>query len=317
MSNTFFNKAFILINSLYIEDNEIDYLSIMESDTCFYNKLRCHCRAKTKDDYLKGIKLFEDFLDSNQNHALSYHFIACAYYFLNENDKVLAFSNKAISINPNNALFYVLRGNIYDDKYKRNKALRDFNKSIRIDPTISIAYSNRGSYYLTLDRLDKAKHDIKKALLYNSNNEHAYYLCCTLDLRNNNYQGALEKLNKAIEVDNKYFWGYRYRADLNEDLNNYEEAIADYTTYIQLTSGSHGYGYYYRGMTKLRHYDLTGAIQDLAKCMEISPSVVCESELIAALKEKSNKNIEEIKLFEYYQFSPFALGLKNEVSTLN
>lgn len=310
MNNTTFNQAFILINSLHFEDNDVDYLSIMESDPYFYKKLRCRCKAKTKEDYFQGIKLFENYLDSNPNHALSFHFIACTYYFLNENDKALTYSNKAISTNPNNALFYNLRGNIYDDKYKSNKALRDYNKAIRIDPTISIAYSNRGSYYLSWDRLDKAKHDIKKAIFYNSNNEHAYYLFSILDLRNNNLQAALEKVNKAIEVDNKYIWGYRYRADLNEDLNNYEEAIADYTTYIQLTSGFTGIGYYYRGMTKFRHNEISGAIEDFVKCMEISPSAECESQLIAALENKSNKNAEEIKLFEYYQYSPFALGLK-------
>ena len=317
MNSNIFNQAFILINSLYIEDNEIDYLSIMESDPYFYKKLRCRCQAKTKEDYFQGIKLFEDYLNSNPNHALSYHFIASVYYLSNDNDKALFYSKKAITYNPKNALFYNLRGliNLYTSNYM--KALKDFNKSIIIDSSISFAYINRGFYYLQMDDIELAEIDFKNAILHNPNNEFAYFLGYVIDLRNNNYQDALEKLNIAIAIDNKYSDAYRYRADLNEDLNNYEEAIADYTSYIQLTSGLTGVGYYYRGMTKYRHADLSGVIEDLAKCMEISPSVVCESELIAALQKKSNKNTEEIKLFEYYQFSPFALGLKNKVYTLN
>lgn len=313
MNNSPFNQAFILINSLYLEDDGTDYFSIIESDPYFYHKIRTRCDAKSEDDYIRGILLFDDYLKINPTHSLSYHYKACAYFKLKKYDKALTSVNNAILINHNCALFYNLRATIYYQTEQSEKALNEYNKAIFIDPTFSIACSNRANYYYCNKLYDLAESDIEIALLHDPNNEFAYLIGSYIDWDKSNYQDAFVKLNKLIDIDCKNVSGFKARAGLNEFINNYDEAIADFTSYIQLSFGFNADGYYDRGMAKLRHNDLSGAIQDLAKCMEISPKTDCEYHLISALNKKTDKTEEEIQLFNYYQNSPFTTNAYNEI----
>lgn len=58
-------------------------------------------------------------------------------------------------------------------------------------------------------------------------------------------------------------------------------------------------------MAKFRHEDLAGAIQDLARCMEISPTTVCEYQFMSALEQKTDKSEVEISLYNFYQDMPY------------
>ncbi|MEI8203365.1 MAG: hypothetical protein WCH34_10165 [Bacteroidota bacterium] len=313
MNTTHFNQAFILINSLYIEDDGTDYFSTMESDPYFYNKIRSRCEAKKEEDYYQAILFFENYLKLNPSHSLSYHYLACTYFKLKQCDKALLYADKAIHINPDCALFYNLKGTINNRTDKSECALYEYNKAISIDPAFSVAYSNRASYYYFNKQFDLAESDIESALLYDPKNEFAYMISCYIDGDKSNYQDALLKLNKLLSIDSKNIYGFQTRAGLNEFLNNYDEAIADYSSYIELSSGFNANGYYDRGMAKFRHYDLAGAIQDLARCMEISPTTVCEYQLMSALEQKTDKSEVEISLYNFYQDMPFTSSAYNGI----
>ncbi len=58
-------------------------------------------------------------------------------------------------------------------------------------------------------------------------------------------------------------------------------------------------------MAKFRHEDIAGAIQDLARCMEISPTTVCEYQFMSALEQKTYKSEVEISLYNFYQDMPY------------
>ncbi|MDD4993322.1 MAG: tetratricopeptide repeat protein [Paludibacter sp.] len=313
MSSIIFNKAYILLNSSYIEDDGSDYFTIIESDPHFYNKVRSRCEAKKKDDYIRAIHLFDDFIKLNPTHALSYHYMACTYIRLGEYEKALFNENKAIELNPENALFYNNLGAIYIQWKINSEALVNFTKSINLDPAFSIAYSNRAYSYFVAENFELAELDIKNALLLNPNNEIAYLIGSYIDLQKNKQHEALEKLNAAIAIDNKYKIAYKYRADLNGELNNYDEALTDYSSYIQLSSGFNADGYYDRGMAKFRHEDFAGAILDLARCMEISPTTECEYHLMSALQQKTDKSEDEITLFNFYQDMPYTSSAYNGI----
>jgi tetratricopeptide (TPR) repeat protein len=313
-NSTVFNKAFVLINSLYIVDDGTDYFSIMESDPYFYHKIRSRCDARREEDYYQAILFFENYLKINPSHSLSYHYLACTYLKLKQYDKALLNTDKAIQINPDCALFYNLRGAIYNHTNQKEEALNEYNKAISIDIAFSVAYSNRASYYYCNKQFDLAESDIVNALLYDPKNEFAYLISCYIDGDNSNYKDALAKLNKLIEIDSKNVSGFKARAGLNEFLNNYDEAIADYSSYIELSSRFNADGYYDRGMAKFRHEDFAGAIQDLAKCMEISPTTECEYHLTSAFEKKGiDMTNEELILFDYYKTLPFTTASYNEI----
>lgn len=313
MKNSFFNSAFILINSLYLEDDGTDYLSIMESDPCFYYRIRSRCKAKREDDYYHAIQLFDNYIKKCPLHSLSYHYKSSALVKLRKLDDALENINRAIAMNPNNALFYNLRWAINYINNDFEGALIDINRAIELDSFFSIAIYNRAFQYYNCLMFDLAEKDLLKSIELDPKNELAYCLGSRLHYSKGNYQKALEMINMAIKLDDKYDEAYELRAKIDEKLENYEDAICYYTSCIDNSSEPLELVYLNRGVIRLKQNNLSGAIQDLAISMEISPKTDCEYHLVSALHKKTDKTEEEIQLFDIYQNAPFAKKAYNEI----
>lgn len=114
-------------------------------------------------------------------------------------NKIVLYST-VIAANPDNIDIYFERANTYYSAKQFGQALEDYSKVILLNPNYAEAYYNRGSTYINL----------------------------------HNYDAALVDYNQAIEIDNNYWIAYRNRGLLySEHFNNYENAIADYTVYIE------------------------------------------------------------------------------------
>lgn len=63
------------------------------------------------------------------------------------------------------------------------------------------------------------------------------------------------------------------RIDYKMQLNQYEEAIADYNLYYELLDGNVGDAfYYYRKQPKFRNGDMEGALEDMKKAITLNPN---------------------------------------------
>jgi serine/threonine protein kinase len=86
------------------------------------------------------------------------------------------------------------------------------------------------------------------------------------------FSGALDNYNKAIELNPKYADAYRNRGTLKfgqfEDLSG---ALADYSKAIELDPQCDSSDYNNRGMVKENLNDISGALADYSKAIEIDP----------------------------------------------
>jgi serine/threonine protein kinase len=86
------------------------------------------------------------------------------------------------------------------------------------------------------------------------------------------FSGALDNYNKAIELNPKYADAYRNRGTLKfgqfDDLSG---ALADYSKAIELDPQCDSSDYNNRGMVKENLHDISGALSDYSKAIEIDP----------------------------------------------
>jgi len=149
------------------------------------------------------------------------------YEHKNEFDLALMDYSKAILIDQNLALAYYRRGHLYMKTLNYDGGLSDFNTLIQIllispsiDVYLSRAYSSRGFLYLDRGENDK----------------------------------AIEDFSLAIEIDPGLEIGYSIRANAYHINSNFDNAISDYNSAIQILLKAPSYGvkldnmYYIRGM---------------------------------------------------------------------
>ncbi len=84
----------------------------------------------------------------------------------------------------------------------------------------------------------------------------------------NDFQGALEDYNKAIELN--YSDAYNNRGILRNKMNDYKNAVEDFNRALRGTSDREK-AYYNRGIAKLNLEDFSGAVEDFSKAIEINP----------------------------------------------
>jgi tetratricopeptide (TPR) repeat protein len=88
-----------------------------------------------------------------------------------------------------------------------------------------------------------------------------------------NYKGALADLNMAIELDKSLIEAYFARAFyVKEITGDYQGAIEDYTTAIDLKSDDNDFNLYSnRGHAKFMLKDYKGAITDIQMALSLNP----------------------------------------------
>ena len=119
-----------------------------------------------------------------------------------------------------------------------------YTKAIKLNPEEPLFYYNRAVSSFTVYK----------------NSENGKYLAL-----------AVSDLEKSIELDPLYAPSYSLRAKIRSLMNNYNSAVADYTSAINL-KGDDPELYYSRGLARLRgNNDSRGAIADASKAIELDP----------------------------------------------
>ena len=174
---------------------------------------------------------------------------------------------------------FLLRGRSYSAMGKNNEALEDFNTTIKIDPKSGAAYYERGRLLWTIGKKDEGCIDLgmagslKDSLAPDMFDEKFCWKEAVLNgkeaaskLRLNDYQGALDILDKAIKLcpDSAVYLGMRGRAYLG--LGKYDLAMRDFDKAVGLNQNSvdaflgRGMAYYSKNKYQEAFDDLTKAI---------------------------------------------------------
>lgn len=111
-----------------------------------------------------------------------------------------------------------------------NKAIENFTKSIELKNDWEIPYFYRAVSYQALEEFDNAMIDYTKALSINDKMTDAYYNKAKItlsrkDIPNPDINKAIEDLNKALELDEKFVDALFAMAAAYKKLEDYHKAL--------------------------------------------------------------------------------------------
>jgi tetratricopeptide (TPR) repeat protein len=174
-------------------------------------------------------------------------------------EQALNFFNQVLILKPNHSLTYTMIGIYYWSQQRRifsqaddedvpiilfvKPALRRFNQAIEVDSFNALAF-----YFL--------------AAVYRCSDHYEFN-----DLK------AVEAVNRAIEIDEKFCQAYLLRGAAMESLGDKLGAIADFTKAIELDS-TYAAAYYRRGMLRKKLNEFSEAIDDFTKAMDLDTKYV-------------------------------------------
>lgn len=121
--------------------------------------------------------------------------------------------------------------------------------------------------------------------------DYKYYLDNGIfDIQNGKFDSAIENINKSLELKNDWEIPYFYRAVAYQALENYNEAMLDYTKALQLNNKMTD-AYYNRAKITLSRKDIDSpdihkAVDDLEKALEFDEKFVDALFAIAAAYKK-------------------------------
>lgn len=112
------------------------------------------------------------------------------------------------------------------------------------------------------------------------------------------YISALEKINKSLELKKDWEIPYFYRGVVNQALENFDDAILDYTKALKINDKMTD-AYYNRAKIELSRKDtqnrnMENIIFDLEKALELDPKFMDALFAMAAAQEKIGKYEEAI-----------------------
>ena len=113
---------------------------------------------------------------------------------------------------------------------KFRDGIKNINKSLELKNDWEIPYFFRGVANHALGRYDEATLDYTKALQFNKKMTDAYYnrariILTRKDTENPNIKQAVEDLEKALELDEKFIDAMYALAAAHKKLGNYHEAL--------------------------------------------------------------------------------------------
>lgn len=221
---------------------------------------------------------------SAQNKKVKQHLKTAGDYYSNlQFDKALSELELAERIQPKNTEIYWQRAMIYQSMDNNKKVITDLTRVIELNPKSFKAYFLRGQIYERESKFEEAVSDYTNAIKLNPKKAETYHRRGTLFGQLTKYKHkAIADLTKAIQLQPDEFKYYESRGLAYFDQDNYDSAIADFTTQIALINKTKffkdeqqkkflEFPLEYRGRAFSLKKDFEKAVSDYSKLIEISP----------------------------------------------
>ena len=141
--------------------------------------------------------------------------------------------DKAIKLSPNSSEYYYEKGIVHNKLGELEKALSAMDNAVRIAP-VGKYFWLRGVVNQQLKKNENAENDYQKALDNKFKSAELYSSFAAALAENEKYDKALEMVNKALILDNKFSQAYSVRARINFLLLNIDSACIDSKTAIEM-----------------------------------------------------------------------------------
>lgn len=147
-------------------------------------------------------------------------------------------------------------------------------------------------------------------------NDYKYYIDNGIfDIQRGEFESALENINKSIELKKDWEISYFYRGVAHQALENFDEAMLDYTKALKLNPNMID-AYYNRAKITLSRKDITNpdiekAVADLEKALEMDNKFVDALFAMAAAQKKLGNYHKSLEFLEkLLQLEPEAIHAK-------
>lgn len=154
----------------------------------------------SKKNYTQAKGLLVKAIAADRGNTEALIGLARVYYMEDELGKAGDTLSLALEREPDNGIIWAERARIKAETHDLPGALKDIEKAISIDPNIYSHRIDAGSYYISAGKQKEAR----------------------------------EAFTQAIRLQPNHYLAYIYRAGLNDDLGNTDEAISDYETVCRL-----------------------------------------------------------------------------------
>lgn len=121
-------------------------------------------------------------------------------------DEAIEALDKAIELNPDYPLAYFSKGIVFHNLNTLQVAYENYTKAIEKNHNMTDAYFNRAQAILAYENPDKeelkcALRDLEKAIELDDRFVDAYYYAAVVKKKLEDYKGAIELLDKALEIE--------------------------------------------------------------------------------------------------------------------
>lgn len=225
-------------------------------------------------NYRAAIREYDKVIELNPKYAMGWNNRGAAKSWLNQMHEAIADYDKAIELKPNYAKAYDNRGKAFRALGEDAKADADFQRAAQIissykggDKVIekALALNKRGKFNEALKLLNDAANRYPDNQFIFVNRGNIY--------NNNlkNYEAAIADYNKTIEINDKFSWPYHNRAIAYGRLKRWDKAIVDYGRALDIdphyASAYNGRAWAYCQIGKFEE-----ALADANKALELRPN---------------------------------------------
>ena len=127
-----------------------------------------------------------------------------AFGMLLQHEEAYQSFDRAVQIKPDKSVAWMTRGMAVDMLERYDEAIASFDRAVELDPGLFKAWNYRNRILIQLEKYDEAIASCDRSLALKADYAPAYYSKAICYAAKKEVQLAVENLQKAIEINNKY-----------------------------------------------------------------------------------------------------------------
>ncbi len=218
-----------------------------------------------------AFEIYEKFHKDEPQNPFWVYTIGWANLQKGDFDKSLEYLNKALEMKEDLAPAIADRAVLYSKMQKFEEAKADYEKVISMSPQVVENYLNFAQLYITQKDFDNAIAICDKYIAINDRDPRTYMIKGNIYRSEKAYNKAIEVYTDVLDITNDSFVdAYLARATTYKDLENYEHALEDFSSAINLQPKNPNL-LFARSKCLYDLKDFNRAISDLNKALELQP----------------------------------------------
>lgn len=223
---------------LFLEDFEnakFHFMRCLEVDnqdySSLYNIIYCF---DFLEQHAEAIDYLNDFLNTNPYCEVAWHQVGKQYSTLEQYKKALAAFDFAIISDDSFIGAYLEKGKVLEKLKRYNEAIECYTITLELDDPTSFALLRIGKCHEKLGNEELALQFYNKCIEEDGLLDKGWIAITDFYSRRKNYQKALYYINKALNIDSENVLYWKRYANINRNLNLFEEAEHGYRRTIEL-----------------------------------------------------------------------------------